>query len=247
MPAKTATFYELGPLRLDPRARVLTHEGVPVGLGARAVSVLAVLVDSAPEYVAKSAILEAAWPGLVVEEANLAVQISAIRAALARVPGGDGWIETLPRRGYRFNGPVKESSGQHTPTVSRDPKRTNLPDLLTSFIGRARELSEIKELLPKTRLLTLTGTGGIGKTRLAQHCATQILDGYPDGVWFVDLAPLRDPALVTKAVAQVLQVTDSRAQTLDDALCSHVGAKQMLLILDNCEHVLSACTRLSDM
>lgn len=247
MSAQTATVYELGPLRLDPEARVLTHRGVPVGLGARAVTVLVVLVARAPEYVPKSAILETAWPGLVVAEANLAVQISAIRGALAQVPGGHRWIETLPRRGYRFIGPVKESSRPLGPAVSKDPARTNLPDLLNSFVGRGRELADIKDLLRKTRLLTLTGTGGIGKTRLAQHCATQMLDSYRDGVWFVDLAPLRDPALVPRALAQVLQVTDARDQTLDDVICDHVRAKQLLLVLDNCEHVLSACTRLTEL
>src|SRR6185437_6699631 len=92
--------YELGPFRLDTEARVLTHDGVSAALGARGVAVLAVLVSHAGEHVEKSAILDAAWPGLVVEEANLAVQISAIRRALAVVPRGEGWIETLARRGY---------------------------------------------------------------------------------------------------------------------------------------------------
>ena len=87
--------YEIGELRLDPEARVLTHAGEPVALGARGVAVLTALVSRATEYVAKAEIMDAAWPGLVVEEANLAVQISAIRRALAVVPGGEGWIETL--------------------------------------------------------------------------------------------------------------------------------------------------------
>src|SRR2546425_1149235 len=95
-------LYKMGPLQLDPDARVLTHEGVPVALGARGVAVLAALVTRPNECVQKSAILDDAWPGLAVEEANLAVQISAIRRALARVPGGESWIETLARRGYRF-------------------------------------------------------------------------------------------------------------------------------------------------
>jgi DNA-binding winged-HTH domains len=105
------TRYNIGPLQLDPEARVLTQEGAAVALGARAVAVLTVLVSRANEYVEKSAILDAAWPGLVVEEANLAVQISAIRRALALV-GGGGWIETLARRGYRFVGPVAEIAGR---------------------------------------------------------------------------------------------------------------------------------------
>ena len=94
---------------------MLTHDGAAVALGARGVAVLTALVSRANEYVQKSAILDAAWPGLVVEEANLAVQISAIRRALARVPGGEGWIETLARRGYRFVGPVAEVVGRLGP------------------------------------------------------------------------------------------------------------------------------------
>ena len=90
-----------------------------------------------------------------------------------------------------------------------DRKRTNLPESLTSFVGRERELAEIKQRLPATRLLTLTGIGGIGKTRLAQQAAAEMLDAYRDGVWFVDLAPLGDPALVPSALAQVLQVKEA--------------------------------------
>ncbi len=130
--------------------------------------------------------------------------------------------------------------------VAADHKRTNLPELLTSFVGRERELAELKRLLPKSRLLTLTGTGGIGKTRLAQQAAAEMLDAYRGGVWFVDLAPLRDPALVPSALAQVLQVTESAGQSLTTALCNHLRAKETLLILDNCEHVLDACARLTE-
>jgi len=100
------TVYELGPFRLDTEARVLTLDGVATPLGARGVAVLAALVSRAGEYVEKSVIVDAAWPGVVVEEANLSVQISAIRRVLARVPQGKHWIETLARRGYRFVGPV---------------------------------------------------------------------------------------------------------------------------------------------
>ena len=241
-----STLYNIGPLQLDPEARVLTHDGAAVPLGARAVAVLTALVSRANEYVQKEAILDAAWPGLVVEEANLAVQISAIRRALARVPGGDGWIETLARRGYRFVGPVAAVAGRSAAPVAAERKRTNLPELQSSFVGRERELAELKQRLPTTRLLTLTGTGGIGKTRLAQQAAAEVLAAYRDGVWFVDLAPLRDPALVPSALAQMLQVTESAGQPLVTALCNHLRTKQLLLILDNCEHVLDACARLTE-
>src|SRR5215475_7281667 len=100
------TVYDLGPFRLDTEAQVLTHDNVATALGARGVAVLAALVNRAGEYVERSVIVDAAWPGLVVEEANLTVQVSAIRRVLARVPDGERWIETLTRRGYRFVGPV---------------------------------------------------------------------------------------------------------------------------------------------
>ena len=240
------TVYELGPFRLDPEAGVLTHDGVATALGARGVAVLAVLVSRAGEYVEKSAILDAAWPGLVVEEANLAVQISAIRRAFALAPGAEGWIETLARRGYRFVGPVKGIAARSVAPLLANRKRTNLPEALTSFVGRERELAEIKQRLPTTRLMTLTGIGGLGKTRLAQHAAAEMLDAYRDGVWFVDLAPLGDPALVPSALAQVLQVKEAAGQTLLTTLCNHLCTRQSLLILDNCEHVLDGCARMTE-
>ena len=234
-------LYEIGGFRLDPEARVLTHGGEPVALGARAVAVLAALISRPNEYVAKAEIIDAAWPGLVVEEANLAVQISSIRRALARVPGGDGWIETLARRGYRFVGPVVALAGREAAAAKpADRGRTNLPQVLTSFVGREREIAEIKQLLPATRLLTLTGTGGIGKTRLALQAAAEVLDAYRDGIWFVDLAPLTDPALVPSALAQVLGVKEAVGQPLLTTVAKHLRGKELLLVLDNCEHVLGA-------
>src|SRR5450755_4491308 len=230
-----STLYNIGPLQLDVEARVLTHEGVAVALGARAVAVLTALVSRANQYVQKSAILDAAWPGLVVEEANLAVQISAIRRALALVPGGDGWIETLARRGYRFVGPVTAIAGRSAAPVAADRKRSNLPELLSSFVGRERELAELKQRLPKTRLLTLTGTGGIGKTRLAQQAAAEVLAAYRDGVWFVDLAPLGDPTLVPSALAQVLQVKEAAGQPLLTLWCTPRKRKEFFLTLENRE------------
>lgn len=239
------TVYELGPFRLDPEAGVLALDGVATALGARGVAVLAVLVRHAGEYVEKSAILDAAWPGLVVEEANLAVQISAIRRALGLAPGGEGWIETLPRRGYRFVGPAALAARSVEPLLA-NRKRTNLPEALTSFVGRERELAEIKQRLPTTRLMTLTGIGGLGKTRLAQQAAAEMLDGYRDGVWFVDLAPLGDSALVPSALAHVLHVKEAAGQPLLTVLCNHVRTREALLILDNCEHVLDGCARTTE-
>jgi len=238
--------YAIGPLELDAEALVLTRDGVPMALGARGVAVLAVLVSRANEYVPKTVIMDTAWPSLVVEEGNLSVQISLIRRTLALVPGGGSWIETLARRGYRFVGPVTEIGGRPVAPVATPRGRTNLPESSTSFVGRERELAEIKRRLPATRLLTLTGTGGIGKTRLALQAAAEVHDAYRDGVWFVDLAPLRDAALVPSALAQVLQLKETAGQPLLTTLCNHLRTKQILLILDNCEHMLDACAQLAE-
>jgi len=237
-------IYEIGPFRLDAEAAVLTQAGVPVALGSRAVAVLTTLVERSNEYVQKDAIMDAAWPGVVVEESNLAVQISAIRRVLAQEPGGERWIETLARRGYRFVGPVKEYLGDRQSVWGN--KHTNLSESLTSFIGREREVVEIKRLLPGKRLLTLVGIGGIGKTRLALQVAAEVMDAYRDGVWLVELGSISDPSLVPTSVAQVLGVQERTGTALIDTLCAHLKARELLLVLDNCEHLLDACAKLAD-
>jgi predicted ATPase/DNA-binding winged helix-turn-helix (wHTH) protein len=238
--------YELGPFVLDPRAGTLTRSGTPTALGARAVAVLTALLEHPNEYVSKSLIMDAAWPGLVVEESNLAVQISAIRRALADAPGGEHWVETLPRRGYRFIGPVAEVSGDRPRSVRGRGENTNLPEALTSFIGRARELVEIKRLFSDKRLVTVVGAGGIGKTRLALQLATEVSDDYRDGVWLVELASITDPLLVPTSVAQVLGIEEKSGTPLTHTLCRYFKTRHLLLILDNCEHLLDACATLVD-
>src|SRR5437764_21991 len=122
----------------------------------------------------------------------------------------------------------------------------NLPIQVTSFVGRERELRELEQLLPTTRLLTLTGAGGTGKTRLALQLAAEILDSFPDGMWFIDLAPLSDPALATLTIASVLGVRDEPGRPLTATLVDWLRPKRLLLILDNCEHLIEACARFAD-
>ena len=120
----------------------------------------------------------------------------------------------------------------------------NLPCPLTSFVGRERELREVKQLLADTRLLTLIGAGGSGKTRLALRLGMQILQEYPDGVWWVELAGLTDSQLVPQAVATVLGIRETAGQPLVATLAETLRAKNLLLILDNCEHLVRACAHL---
>jgi non-specific serine/threonine protein kinase len=128
-------------------------------------------------------------------------------------------------------------------TRSPTSRTHNLPIELTAFIGREREMAAVKELLQRNRLLTLTGPGGCGKTRLALRLAADRVGAMKDGVWLVDLASLSDPKLVPQAAASALSVREQAGRTLLDTLTDYLESKQVLLVLDNCEHVLAACAQ----
>jgi class 3 adenylate cyclase len=127
------------------------------------------------------------------------------------------------------------------PLRSLDAHLHNLPIQLTSFIGRTREIAEVKRLLGTARLVTLTGSGGAGKTRLALQVAADMVDGYRDGVWLAEFAPIADPALVPKTVASALNVPEQPGRDMMETLVDALRPKALLLLLDNCEHLLAAC------
>jgi predicted ATPase/DNA-binding CsgD family transcriptional regulator len=120
----------------------------------------------------------------------------------------------------------------------------NLPIQLTSFIGREQEITAVCSLLAEHHLVTLTGSGGTGKTRLSLQAVHQILDNYPNGAWLVELAPLAEPALVPQGVALAIGLTETPGKPIDDSLVESLRQKHLLLILDNCEHLLEACAGL---
>jgi predicted ATPase/DNA-binding SARP family transcriptional activator/DNA-binding CsgD family transcriptional regulator len=130
--------------------------------------------------------------------------------------------------------------------VPSDGAKHNLPAPMTSFVGREREMVEIKRALAMTRLLTLTGAGGTGKTRLALEVARDLVGAYPDGVWLVELAPLSDGALVPQTVAGALGVKEQPDQPFVEALVEALRTKEMLLVVDNCEHLVHNAARLVD-
>src|SRR5207247_2029066 len=125
-------------------------------------------------------------------------------------------------------------------TLDRAPN--NLPVQLTSFIGRQRELAEARDLLDRTHLLTLVGPGGTGKSRLSLELAAQVMDAFPDGIWFVRLAPVTDPALVGSTIAQTLGLVVPPARTPIQHVVEHLRAKKVLLVIDNFEQVVAAAT-----
>lgn len=130
--------------------------------------------------------------------------------------------------------------------IPLSPSPGNLPARPTSFIGRERELEEVQRLFAATRLLTLSGVGGVGKTRLALEMAAGLLSSFPDGVCFVDLAPLADPGLVVTTLAQAVGLRDAGSRPLAKRLEVYLRPRTLLLVLDNCEHVVEACARLAE-
>ncbi len=237
VPTMASMRYRFGrfELQLDEHRLLLDDQVVEVR--PHALQLLAVLVKHGGRLVTKDRLLAQVWGKVVVEENTLQAQVSALRKAL-----GPGAISTVPGQGYRFALDVVELE---EPVVAT-PKH-NLPQPLTSFIGREREIASILKWAGQTRLLTLTGAGGCGKTRLALQVATALLDRYPDGVRFVELAPLADPTLVVSAVAKALVIDKQPGKELEETLAESLASRQVLLVLDNAEHLLAACARLADM
>ena len=122
----------------------------------------------------------------------------------------------------------------------------NLPTQLTSFVGREKELADVKKLLHDAHLLTLIGPGGTGKTRLSIQAASEFPDQYPDGVWLVELAPILDPLLIPRITATAIGLRDETQRPVIDILCDFLREKKLLIVLDNCEHLVDACAQMAD-
>lgn len=150
---------------------------------------------------------------------------------------GEHAVKDFPSPRRIFHLPVDgRSSDCFPPPRTLRAGRTNLPDQVSSFIGRARELVELRELLAGARVVTLTGAGGVGKTRLALRLGAEVLDGSGDGVWLVDLAPVVDPGLVGATVAGVLDVPERPGRAVLETLGEGLADRELLIVLDNCEH-----------
>jgi len=145
---------------------------------------------------------------------------------------------------YQLAAPDLERDFQ--PLQSLDALPNNLPLQVTSFVGREQEVEELKERLKKSRLLTLAGAGGVGKTRLALQIGADLLEKYDDGVWFIELAPIPDPELIPSVVASTLNVPESQGRSLTESIVNSLRRKHALLILDNCEHLLDAAAKVID-
>lgn len=230
--------YRFDRFELQSRERRLVEAGSVLPLRPLAFDVLAALVDRAGHLVTKDELLQRVWGKVVVEENTLQAQVSALRKIL-----GPQAIATVSGQGYRFTfavTPIEEAA------QASAAARHNLPQALTRFIGREREIAEVRRLLGATRLLTLTGAGGCGKTRLALQVAQAVHEGYSDGTWLIELAPLTDPTLIGQVLAKALAVEAQPGQDAVDAVSDWLGSRRVLLVLDNAEHLVDASARLAD-
>ena len=251
-PAEWPVAIEFGRFRILPHRRELLAADRPLELGGRAFDVLMALIEASGAVVSKDALMNRVWPDRIVEENTLHAQISALRRVFAT---DRDLIRTIAGRGYQFTGAIRTVSaapsapayaGIAEPPSTPFRPSTNLPEPVSELIGRDAELDAILSLCASHRLVTLTGAGGIGKTRLGFEVARHLLPRFADGVWAIELAPLSDPELVPIAVATALGLELASGAASPLSVANALRSKQLLLVLDNCEHVADAAARMAE-
>ena len=241
--------YACEPWEIDLGRRELRSRGAPVVLGHRAFEIVEVLAQAGGQLVSKDDLMERIWPGAIVGDNTLHVHISAVRKAL----GPDrGMLKTSSGRGYRLLGSWTARHGEATEAPSvpqpRDQRAgrppTNFPGMVASIIGRSTAVQQVRDLVSAYRVVTLTGAGGIGKTALAMKAARGLLADYEHGAWLVELASLSDAALAPSTVAGVLELKLGGEWVTAESLARGIGDRHLLLVLDNCEHLVDAVANL---
>lgn len=237
----TATHHRFGRFQLRPSQRCLLVDDQVVPVGARAFDTLVALVERRERVVGVGELFQLVWPGVVVEENNLRQQVATLRKIL-----GTTTIVTVPGRGYRFAADVIADTANRPPAPADAARNGSLPAQalprhLPPLIGREEELPVVVERLQDTRLLTLIGAGGVGKTRLALEIAHSSGHRYRGGACFVELASLSDPQRLVQTVAAALAVCEEPGRPLLDTLLTELRHRELLIVLDNCEHLIEAC------
>ena len=242
-----------GPFRLSPSERLLAEDGRPVAVGGRALDILITLIERAGEVVSRRELVERVWPDVIVEEANLRVHLSNLRKALADGRDGARYITNIPGRGYCFVGTVRRSGGTAaagretaagpTPPPVSTPQQ--LPPRLGRMVGRDETVAALCALLSSQRFVSIVGPGGMGKTTVAVAVAHALAGHFDGAVYFVDLAAVSDGARVVTAVASALG-RFAQAQDPMPGLLAFLAEKPVLVVLDNCEHVVDAVGALSE-
>ena len=228
-----------GPFFLFPQQRVLMKGQTPVQVGSRALELLIALVERAGQVLSKRELISHAWPGMFVAEANLRVHIVNLRRALGDTSPPFRYVATVQNRGYCFVAAMPRGGSAELASGAVAERRYHLPDLGTDMIGRAPAIDALTPQLLQRRLLTIVGPGGIGKSTLALALAHATQADYQNGACFINLAPLTSPDLLLSAVASILEIPLRSADPMS-GLMDFLRGKQILLVLDSCEHVIDA-------
>lgn len=223
--------FAFGPFRLDP-AGLLWREGRLVPLGRRGLRLLETLLRHKGEVVSKAALIDAAWPNEAVEDSNLSVQMAKLRKAVGR-----DRIRTVERVGYQFVEAAEDAALQRA-------RHGNLDRHRVECVMRQDETAAVADLVKAHRVTSIVGPGGVGKTTLALAVAKELAPSFGDGVWVIDLAVLASATTLESHVVEALGIIASAATSQRDAILGRLREKNVLLVLDNCEHVVDAVTSL---
>lgn len=248
---RTAVLYRCGNWEIDLHRRELREKGTSVPIGSRAFKLLAVLVEAQSELVTKDDLMARVWPGAIVEEGTLHTHVSAIRKSLR---GARDMLKTVSGRGYRLLGEWTAATSAGSPfdpearlgTKTSRPRPSQVPRSASELIGRSDTIRRLLALMSAYRIVTLTGPGGIGKTRLALDVTRRLADDFRDGACIVELAPLADPSLLPSAIAAALSLTFHGDEIAAPSIARAIGDQQLLLLLDNCEHLVDAAGQMAE-
>jgi predicted ATPase/DNA-binding winged helix-turn-helix (wHTH) protein len=238
--------YCFGDYRFHPDRQLLLRCNQPIPLGSRALDLLHALIRNAGTTLSKQELMQFAWPNTFVHDANLKVNIAGLRRALRSGATETPYIATVPGRGYRFVAPLQildPPTDKAAPAAAR-ANTGKLPPALP-LIGREQAIAEVYDALSETRLLTIVGAAGVGKTSLAIALASRSADRFEDGVCYVDLSAIDDPQFIVPAIAFALG-RDSNFVNTFDGLAAVLRGRSMMLVLDNCEHLSSGVASVAD-
>ena len=243
---EAANAFAFGPFCLVPEHQLLLKNGDAVRIGRRAVDLLTALVQCHGQVVSKGELLARAWPGIVVDEGNLKVTIAALRRLLGEGSGTPRYIATVVGRGYRFIATVRQTTHDpHALYPTRPGGVGNLPVSTKRIFGREDSIRSILHDLENTRLVSIVGPGGVGKTTVALAVAHRAAGAFEGGAWFVDLSTLDEQSRLPEAIADAVGLsasTGDKAVALDD----HLRDRQMLVVLDNCEQLIGSVAECAD-
>jgi len=243
------SVFEFGRFTFMPARRLLLDGESRVRIGSRALELLAVLVERAGEVVTRHELMARAWPRSVVDEGNLKVQIAALRKTLGETSRGERYLATVVGQGYRFVAPVRSRTplAENARHRDRPAAAHNVPAGLMRLVGRTADTVAILARLPCTRIMTVTGAGGVGKTSVALAVARTIVETSQYDVWCVDLSALSDPRCVSCAIATTVGLS-TRSGDIASALATYFCSRSrpQWLVLDNCEHVVEAASAIAE-